>query len=163
MLPVTTSVADRMLFCSPWKSSQRKAASSFLQGWYGINKKIGGEDEAKSDCFWDDIPPLAVRTETALVIRTGEVSALSGKRGRDQCNCLHFISKLWEKFNNCSVLLCNTQLHDAMPLVLCHSLAVVRFKWKIIIFHLSESWAGLSYIFPQGFMREAESRAQRGG
>lgn len=110
-----------------------------------------------------------VRTEPALVICTGEVSALTGKRGRDQCNCRHFINELWETFINCRVLLrTNTQLHDGTPLVPVPSTGCSKIQMKqkyfpfIRLWRERKSWAGLSEVFPQPSVREAEARAQRG-
>lgn len=92
-----------------------------------------------------------VKTEAALVICTGEVSALTGKRGRDQCNCQHFISELWETFINCSVLLCrSTQLHDGMPLVPVPSTGCSKIQMKNDYFPFIRVLSGTEQCFPSG-------------
>lgn len=130
MHPVTASVPDRRLLCSPWKSSQKKTASTSLQGWCGINQVRLSVRTHTSPCW--------VKAEPALVIYTGEVTALPGKRGSGQCNCQHFINKLWELFVNCSELLCrNTSLHAGMPLVPVSSTICSKTQMKRIIFRLT--------------------------
>lgn len=90
-----------------------------------------------------------VRTEPALVIGTGEVSALTGKKGRDQCDCQHFFNEVWETFINCSVLLCrNTQFHDGMPLVPVPSTDCSKISVKKNYFPFIRILSRMEWCFP---------------
>lgn len=102
-----------------------------------------------------------VRTEPVFVICTTEVSSLTGKKGRDQCDCFSQLINEILAFINCSVLFCrNTQLHDGMPLVPlpstgCSKIHVKKIYFPFIrilirIFSLNPQWGKLKPELREG-------------